>query len=502
MYLLAIDTGTQSTRVSVIDGNGNEALTASRDQEMQTPHPGWATQRPGIWWKNAAACIREITASGRIKTNQIAGIGICGQMHGSVAIDRRGELIDFDVPLWCDKRVSLGLKNLKDDEIDSLYRQTGNLPLPAWVAFKMQWIKENMDDVYARADKFFVPKDFLNYQLTGEIATDPTEASGFYTYDAVKEAWSEEAVDILGLDRRKLPPIRPSASRLGTIRDEVASMLGLPTGIPVATGAADFLCHHLASGTNVPGQAMDLCGTSSCFSIVVPKPLMNRNVQNLRHITDAWISFGILDAGGACLRWLRDQSCIDLLERIKGKSGDAYRMMIDEAQDVDPGTEGLFFLPYLQGERLTGSAFSRGVFFGLTSFHKRKHLIHAVLEGVVLGLNQMVQIARDSGMDIGEVRFTGGCSRSEYWAQMRAHCYNTKISVLKAVEGGVMGAAILAGCAAGAFRNPAEAAERIAAKVERTYYPDPQKAKRYAGIYQRYMELHDEFQGIFQRFYA
>jgi len=151
-----------------------------------------------------------------------------------------------------------------------------------------------MPDVYEKADKFFVPKDFVNYKLTGEIATDPTEASGFYTYDAHKEAWSEELTEALQIDFNKLPQIVPSYSRLGVLKDEVAAILGLPKRIPVATGTAYFLCHHLSSGTNLPGQAMDLCGTSASLSVVVKKPLCNKNIQDVRHIADAWISFRIL----------------------------------------------------------------------------------------------------------------------------------------------------------------------------------------------------------------
>jgi sugar (pentulose or hexulose) kinase len=502
MYLMAIDTGTQSTRACLIDEEGNEVCAASRTQVMGTPHPGWATQRPSVWWHNAVECVRDIIKSGKVNVKKIVGIGTCGQMHGSVAIDTHGELIDFEVPLWCDKRESEGLKNMTADKVDSLYSKTGNLPLPAWVAFKMQWIKENMNEIYNRAFKFLVPKDFLNYMLTGEIATDPTEASGFFTYDANKEEWSREVTDALKLDFDKLPPIKPSYSELGVIKKDIASQLGLPYGIPVAVGAADFLCHHLSSGTNVPGQAMDLCGTSSCFSMVVEKPLFNRNIQNLRHITDSWISFGILDAGGGCLRWLRDNICVDVIERAARESKSAYELIIDEARRVVPGTEGLFFLPYLQGERVTGSAHSRGSYFGLTSFHKRKHLIHAVLEGVVLGLNQMVRIVKDAGISIDEVRFIGGCSRSDYWAQMRADCYDAKITVLKAVEGGILGAAILAGCAAGVFEGPIHASKKIAAKVDKEFHPDGEKVKLYRDLYNRFIELHDDFQKYFRRYYA
>jgi len=284
---------------------------------------------------------------------------------------------------------------------------------------------------------------------------------------------------------------------LGVLKDDVARLLGLSERIPVATGAADFLSHHLASGTNAPGQAMDLCGTSENFSVVVEKPLRDRRLSNLRHITDTWISFGILDAGGGCLRWLRDNMCLDLIQIAEEEGKDPYEIMIRAAQGLPPGTDGLLFLPYLQGERVTGSPHSRGVFFGISSYHKRRHLIHAVLEGVVLGLKHMVEIGKDAGAAIDEIRFLGGCARSEYWAQMRADCYNVKISTMKSAEGGILGAAILAGCAAGLFDGPSRVADEKTARITRVYSPDSDRAREYARVFTRFLELHDDFQKFF-----
>lgn len=497
MYLMAIDTGTQSTRVSLIDGSGNEVASASRDQELKSPQPGWGVQKPSTWWNNTFDCIKEITSNYSSEVKKIAGIGVCGQMHGSVAIDRNGDLIDFPVPLWCDKRESEGLKNLKPDEIEFFYKRTGNLPLPAWVGFKIQWIKENMNDVYSNADKFFTPKDFLNFMLTGEVATDPTEASGYYVYDAKKETWSRELSDALDIDFQKLPPIIPSYEKIGTIKNDLAGSLDLPKGIPVAAGSGDFLCHHLASGTAVPGRAMDHAGTASALSVVVKKPLFNKKLMNLRHITDSWISFGLLDSGGGSLRWLRDNACIDLIEAAKKEEKDPYEIMIEDAMDVPPGSDGVFFLPYLQGERTTGSSYSRGVFFGISSFHKRKHLIHSILEGVIFDMKQIMDIMEKAGVEIPEVRLIGGGARSDYWSQMRANIYDTGILTMKSVEGGIMGASILAGCVGGLFKDPAAAADKISAIVHKVFKPDRKKADLYSEIFSNFLELHDAFQEYF-----
>jgi len=497
MQLMSIDTGTQGTRVSLIDENGNEVASVSRNQKLESPQPGWGVQKPSIWWDNAHACIKEIASNYSSEVKKIAGIGVCGQMHGSVAIDKNGDLIDFPVPLWCDKRESKGLKNLKQDEIEFLYNHTGNLPLSAWVGFKIQWIKENMKDVYKNADKFITPKDYLNYMLTGEIATDPTEASGYYVYDANKEEWSRELTQVLKIDFEKLPQIVPSYEKIGVIKNELARSLGLPKGIPVAAGSGDFLCHHLASGTTLPGRAMDHIGTAAALSVVVKKPLFNKKLMNLRHVTDSWISFGILDSGGGSLRWLRDNTCIDLMEVASKKKKDPYEIMIKMTMDVPPGSDGVFFLPYLQGERTTGTSYSRGVFFGISSFHQRKHLIHAVLEGVIFDMKQIMDIIENAGVNIPEVRLTGGGARSDYWSQMRADIYDANILVMKSVEGGIMGASILAGCAAGIFKDPANAADKISAKIKKVFKPDKKKVEIYTEIFLNFLEIHDSFQEYF-----
>ncbi len=497
MPLIAIDTGTQSTRVSLIDEDGKEILSASRDQEMHSPKPGWATQDPNIWWNNTVDCIKEITSNDKCDVKKIEGIGICGQMHGSVAIDKRGDLIEFPVPLWCDKRESKGLQDLKPDQIDYLYKRTGNLPLPAWVGFKIQWIKENMPEVYDRADSFFVPKDFLNYMLTGEVATDPTEASGYYVYDVEKEEWSRELADMLEIDFNKLPTIIPSYEKMGSVKKETADMLGLREGIPVASGSGDFLAHHLACGTTVPGRAMDHAGTASALSLVAEKPLFNKKLMNLRHITDSWITFGILDSGGGSLRWYRDNSCLDLVATAKKEGKDPYELMIDMAKEVPIGSDGLFFFPYLQGERTTGSSYSRGVFFGISSFHQRKHMINSVLEGIVFDLKQVLDIIEKGGHKVPEIRLIGGGARSSYWSQMRADIYNSEVLILKSVEGGIMGAGILAGCAAGIYDDPVKAADNLTVKVQNVFKPDRKKVGLYYEIFSNFLELHDSFQQYF-----
>jgi xylulokinase len=502
MQLLAIDNGTQSIRATVVDEEFNVIATAAVEQEMESPHPGWGVQRPSMWRDNTIKAVRKVLSAPGVDTKNVAGVGVAGQAHGSVFIDKKGELIDFPVPLWCDKRVSQGLKNLSPEEIKEFHTKSGNLPLPAWVAFKIQWIKENMPEVYGKTSKVIVVKDYINYLFSNIPATDHSEASGYYCYNAESENWDEEIVKRLGIRMDILPDIIPSKNPMGRVTKEASKLFGIPAGIPVAAGAMDFGCHHLASGTNKPGQSLDHIGTASAVTVVSEQAVIHEKICNIRHPFKGWIAFGILDAGGGSLRWLRDNSCLDLVQQAKKEGADPYELMLEKAKSVPIGADGLFFFPYLQGERLLGSNHSRGVYFGITNAHKREHLIRALLEGVIYALNDIVNIVRSMGAPVSEVHLIGGGARSNFWAQMRADIYRANICTLKAFEGGIMGAALLAGCACGLFTNPEHTAEKYLSVIDRRFQPNKDIIEEYGNVFNRYMELHDVFQPYFNKYYG
>lgn len=491
---LAIDVGTQSSRAAVLTLDGQVMAIASRPHTMATPRPGWAEQNPSDWW---GAMLRNISdvVSTRADQVRVHAVAVCGQMHGAVPVARDGAPLATAIQLWCDKRAApIASEVDAHPDCDALLRLAGNVPAPAWSGFKMAWMKREQPELYDRAWKILTPKDFINLRLTGVAATDRSEASGSFLMDSRDGTWSAELIELLDLEARHLPPIHASSEVIGTILPEVARETGLLAGTPVVAGSGDMLALLLGAGVTAPGAACDTSGTASIISFYTEHPVADRRLMNLHGAGPHWIAFGILDSGGGSLRWWRDQFIGG-----NGEDGDAvYEHMMAAAADVAVGSEGLIFLPYLLGERTLGGADSRGVFFGLHARHGRGHATRAILEGICLDLRQSLEIARESGVAIAEMRTAGGGARSALWSQIKADVYGIPVSTLQHEEAGILGAAMLAGVGVEAYASEIDAAQRLVQTHER-FIPDARAAARYDQQYALFRDLHDRLQPSFQR---
>lgn len=491
---LAIDIGTQSSRAAILDEDGVLLELASQPHDLQTPRAGWAEQHPDDWWQATTRNVREVvTCTGG--TARIAAIAVCGQMHGTVPIGAHGELLADAVQLWCDKRAAdIADEVAAEADLDDLLRMAGNVPTAAWSGFKMAWMRRHQPEVYDKAQAILTPKDYVNFRLTGEIATDCSEASGSFLMDARSGDWSPELIALLGLDAAKLPPIRRSAEVIGGVTAEAAALTGLLAGTPVVAGSGDMLCQLLGAGITTPGMACDTSGTASIISFHAPAPVADRRMMNLHAAGPHWIAFGILDSGGGALRWWRDQ----FVATPEEAGDDAYARMLHEAEDVPPGCEGLLFFPYLLGERTLGSADSRGVFFGLHARHGRAHGTRAIVEGITCELRQSLEIVREAGVDIHEMHTGGGGARSVFWSQLKADIYGMPVTTIQHEEVGILGAAMLAGVGAGVYASEGDAAARLIQTRER-FTPNPALTPLYDQQYDIFHELHDALQPSFKR---
>ena len=491
---LAIDVGTQSSRAAVLTLDGQVLAIASHPHTMATPRPGWAEQNPADWWDATLRNVRDVVSE---TTDQVRvrAVAVCGQMHGAVPVARDGALLATAVQLWCDKRAArIATEVDARPDRDALLRLTGNVPAPAWSGFKMAWMKREQPELYNRAWKILTPKDFINLRLTGAAATDRSEASGSFLMDSRDGTWSTELIELLDLEAGHLPPIHTSSDVIGTVLPEVARETGLQAGTPVVAGSGDMLALLLGAGVTVPGVACDTSGTASIISFYAKQPVADCRLMNLHAAGPHWISFGILDSGGGGLRWWRDQFIAGV-----GDDGDAvYERMMADAAGVPVGSEGLLFLPYLLGERTLGSADSRGVFFGLHPRHGRAHATRAILEGICLDLRQSLEIARESGLAITEMRTGGGGARSELWSQIKTDVYGIPVSTLRHEEAGILGAAMLAGVGVEAYASEADASRRLVQTRER-FTPDQHASARYDQQYTLFHDLHDRLQPSFQR---
>ena len=491
---LAIDIGTQSSRAAILDPEGRVLAAASVPYTLQTPRAGWAEQNPDDWWQATIRNVREVVTA-TAGSARVAAVAVCGQMHGTVPVGPDGSLLADAVQLWCDKRAAgIAAEIAARHDPDALLRLAGNVPTAAWSGFKMAWMRREQPELYARAWKILTPKDFVNLRLTGAVATDRSEASGAFLMDARSGVWSPELIDLLGLDAEKLPPIRASADVIGAITPEIARETGLLAGTPVVAGSGDMLCQLLGAGITEPGTACDTSGTASIISFYAPEPVADRRLMNLHAAGPHWIAFGILDSGGGSLRWWRDQFVAE-----PGEVGDAaYARMLTDAAEIPAGCEGLLFFPYLLGERTLGSADSRGVFFGLHPRHGRAHATRAILEGICFELRQSLEIVRDSGVAVTEMRTGGGGARSPLWSQIKADVYGMPVVTNQHEEVGILGAAMLAAVGAGVYGSDAEAAAALVKPRER-FLPEPATAAFYDRRYALFHDLHDDFQRSFRR---
>lgn len=481
--VVAVDIGTQSTRAALVTADGFLLDCATSPVGLTTPKPGWAEQDPRLWWSTTVANIAAVLARNPGVT--VRAIGVGAQMHSVVPVTAGGEPLTARVGLWNDKRPSAQLAQfLARSDAAMLSATAGNAPLPAWAGFKIAWFRDELPEVYAQAAAFVVPKDFINMRLSGELATDPSEASGTFLTDAATGRWSAALLDALNVDAALLPPVRDSAEVIGGVLPAVAAQTGLPAGTPVVAGGGDMLCQLLAAGVTGPGRLAEVAGTASIVASYAAAAHPDPRVMSLRTVSGGWVNFGIGDAAGTCLHWLADH-----IHGAAGELAQRYEAMTAAAAKIPPGSDGLLFFPYLLGERTLGSERSRGSFIGLTLEHSRDHLTRAVMEGICFENQRALDLiaADDPG---AVIRCTGGGARSTLWNQIRADIYQRPVSVLAAREGGILGAAMLAGTAAGWYRSPAEAADQLTA-LGPTWQPEQAAIARYRAAYATFCAVHD-----------
>lgn len=494
--VVAVDIGTESTRAALVSTEGEIRRLVARTHGVETPRPGWAQQDPELWWSAAAECISKVV--GGSSPGEVEAVAVAGQMHGTVLVDARGQLVANYALLWSDKRSAEECEIFSEKDRDRLQRLAGNPLLPAWVAPKLRWLARHDPENYRRAARVIMPKDYVNLRLTGTIATDPSEASGTFLFDAAAGRWSEELAEAFEVDRGKLPDVMPSSAVIGRVTSEAASATGLPSGTPVVCGGGDMMCLLLGAGMTEPGVCVDVTGTAADVSALWPHPVIDPRLMNLHHVIGGWVVFGILDAGGGSLRWFRDTLCEPQADEASRRGLSPYSLLSEMAGGVEPGSDGLLFFPYLQGERTLGTPYSRGVFFGLTHRHTRAHMARAVMEGVAFDLRQSLDILRSLGVTPGDVRLVGGGARSPVWNQIKADTYKTPTVQLQEAETGILGAAVLAGLGVGVWETASDARAMFPRPLRR-FEPDPGTVARYDALFELYQQLHDEFQRYFTR---
>lgn len=496
--LLGIDLGTQSVRVALLDLDGQIVALAAAPQVIEVERPGWAAQDPDAWWAATVSGIRQVLAEAGAQPGDILAVGADAQMHAAIPLSRSGELLSHSVPLWCDKRAAGLVRAFESDAVAARAMQlAANPPLAAWVGFKIRWLRENEPNLYHRTWKVVTGASFVNQRLTGEVAVDWSEASGFFLLDAERMAWSEELAGCLDVGLDKLPPLMRSSEIVGRVTADAGRLTGLAPGTPVVAGAGDMLCMLLAAGLTQPGQAVDISGTASDFCVFSERPVLDPPIQNLHHAVAGWVPFGIVESGGGALQWLKNELAGIEREQAALAGANPYEVLDVLASDVPPGSDGLLFMPYLMGERILGTPYARGALVGITPRTGVGAMARAVMEGVCFELRRTLEIAERAGAPVTSVFTTGGGARSNLWSQIKADIYERPVRKIEASEGGVVGSAILAGVGAGVFAD-AEAGVARWVRTDRVFEPDPTRFARYRAMYEVFRDVHDRLQQPFE----
>ena len=480
--VIGLDLGTTGARAVLADVSGATLAVHEAPYDLHTPRPGWAEQSP-VDWERAAFTALSAVASRAERADEVRAIGLTGQMHGLTLLDRAQQPLR-DAILWCDLRTGPQRRELEDAiGVPALVRHTGNLPLEGFQAPKLVWVRQHEPNLLERTAHVLLPKDFIRLRLSGECFTDVSDASGTGYFDSATRRWSAEMVDVLAIDRAWLPEIRESPEIAGRLTPAAAERLGLRPGIPIAAGAGDQPAGAVAAGVVSEGDAAVTIGSSGVVFAAASSygAAPDGRVQVGAHaLPQRWYLMGVTQAAGLSLRWLRDT----LMPSI------SYDHLVSEAADSPPGSRGLLWLPYLQGERTPHlDADARGALVGLTTAHGRADIVRAVLEGVAFSLRDAAGAIQGVGASVDRFKLAGGGARSPLWRQIVADVFDAPMRVEPEGRGPAFGAAKLGAVASGLFASVEEAVRATVAPHE-TITPSAEGVAALETAYARYRNLY------------
>lgn len=492
-YLIGIDVGTSGTKTVLFDERGQALASSTVEYPLHTPNPGWTEQNPDDWWNAAVNSIEAVLSQSGVNAGDIKGIGLSGQMHGSVFLDENKKVVRPAI-LWNDSRTADECNEItKTIGAERLIELASNPALTGFTAPKAVWLKNHEPENFKRTRTLFLPKDYVRFRLTGEIAMEVSDAAGTLLFNVKQRSWCNEILDELGIPRAWAPKLFESTDVCGTITSETAHLTGLKAGTPVVGGGADNACGATGTGVVAAGRVLSSLGTSGV--ILAPSKHPDTDPQGRAHtfchsVPSMWYLMGVVLSAGMSLRWYRDVVADGERAQAQTEGRDPYDILTALAAQAPVGSEGLIFLPYLTGERTPlKDPYARGGFIGLTIRHQRSHLIRSVLEGITFAMRDSLEIFRSLGVEIQEVRATGGGAKSAFWKQLQADVYGCEIATIGSDQGPAFGAAIMAGVGAGVYKSIPEACDAIIQVVQRTE-PNPEAVKQYNDYYEVYHSLY------------
>ena len=492
-YILGLDVSTTGSKALLIDTTGAVMGTASSPHTLSTPKPLWSEQDPEMWWEAVSNSIRNLIAQTGVDPKEIDAVGLTGQMHGLVLLDAQGEVLRPAI-LWNDQRCQAQCDEIHERVGKEKFIQiSGNVALTGFTAPKILWVAENEPHVYARVSHVLLPKDYIRYKLTGELAMDKADGSGTVLFDLKARDWSDELLETLDIPREWMPPTFEGPQITGEVDEMAASLTGLMKGTPVTAGGGDQAAGAVGVGAVEPGIVGLVVGTSGVIFATTPAPLIEPEgrLHAFCHAAPGlWHFMGVMLSAAGSLQWYRDTLAPYM----------SFDELLREAESVPAGSEGLLFLPYLSGERTPHpDPLARGAFIGLTLRHSRGHMTRAVLEGVAFGLKDSFNLIRNAGLEqISQVRASGGGTKGALWRQILADVLESELVSVNTTEGGAFGAALLAGVGVGAWSDVATACRETIHITGKTT-PNTANFQAYRDAYEIYRGLYPLLKDTFQQ---
>lgn len=492
-YLLGIDIGTSGAKAAIIDTRGQLVGSTLREYPILTPYPDWAEQDPQMWLGAATECIRLTLRQTNIDASQITGIGLAGQMHGLVCVDKHGETIRPAI-IWADQRSGLQVDCfMQVIGKENLAVYTGNPLATGFMLASWLWLRDQEKETTEKTRWLLLPKDYVRFKMTGKVGSEPSDASATLLYDPHQNQWSRPILEHIGLPEDQLPPIYPSAEIAGGLTKEFADSCGLLPGTPVVYGGSDVTLQAMAQGMIFPGFISCTIGTGGQLFAPVAAPQHDPDLRMhlfCHVLPDAWHHEVAILSAGLALRWLRDGLW----------PAKSYQALADEALTVEAGLEGLFFFPFLLGERTPymNPNLAAG-FLGMTLRHRHPHLVRAVMEGVVFELRQGLDLMKQFGTPVKKLVVSGGGTKHPLWLQLQADIFQQPVFLAEDQEATARGAGILAGVGVGMYHNVQDATRATIREPVLGAAPDSERSRRYQEAYNRYKEIADTIVNLYAK---
>ena len=498
-YLLGLDIGTSSTKTALFDEKGNTIKSSTYGYDLYQPQVGWAEQKPEEWWEACVKGINDVIKNSGVDSEDIKGIGLSGQMHGLVLVDKDCNVIRDSI-IWCDQRTEKQCDYMT--EIigkERLIQITGNQALTGFTLSKLLWVRDNEIENYKKIYKILLPKDYIRMKLTGVFATEVSDASGMQMLDINTRDWSDELLQELNINKNILPDVYESVIVSGRVTEDVAKITGLKVGTGVVGGAGDQAAGAIGNNIVSEGIISTVIGSSGVVFAATDTPRFDPRgrVHTLCHaVPNKWHVMGVTQGAGISLKWFKENFCRKEIEESKKKNINIYDYLTEEAAKSKPGSNGVIYLPYLMGERTPHiDPNIKGGFLGVSLINNHSDFVRSILEGVSFSLKNCLDIIEDMNVDISDIRVSGGGAESSVWIQILADVFNYPLKTVKASEGPALGVAILAGVGAGIYDSVEEACSKIV-KGNEQFEPDGDVIDTYSDVYKVYNSLYPKIKDI------